>query len=443
MTTSLQETGSLSRPFWALWWATTVSSLGDGVALVALPLLAVFLTHSALLVSAVVTVQTLPWLLVALPAGAVVDRMSPARAMAAADLARAGVMAALVGLLAAGDLSIGVLYGLAFLLGVFETVYVGGAQSAIPQLVEGDGRSYANGLLIASETAGGHLAGPALGGIVFALGRVIPFAADGASFLASAGLVGSLRRRLPAPPRAQRSSLRADMAAGLTFFRRSPLLKILAMLTAGLAFFQAMVLAPLVVFALRDLHLSETGYGIFLGMAAVGSIAGSLLAPKVRAHAGTGTILTAAGFLAAAAYLAMSATSSPVVADVAFVAEALAVACGSVASITLRQQHIPQALMGRVSNIFRTAIWGSIPVGALLGGVLAGDVGLRSPMIVAGALQIALVLATALPMRRTVRGFEAPPGSAPAPPGPTPGSAPPSPGSYPGPPDSGAPPSAD
>jgi MFS family permease len=192
------------------------------------------------------------------------------------------------------------------------------------------------------------------------------------------------------------------MAEGVTFFRKSTVLPVLALLTAGLALFQAAVLSPFVLFALRDLHLSKAGYGIFLAVAALGNVAGGLLAPSLRRHFATATILIAAGLVAGFAYLVVAATSSVVVAQAAFVAEAAAVAIGSVVSISFRQRHIPPALMGRVSNVFRSIIWGAIPLGALLGGVLADLRGLRSPFVVAGLAQIALVAVIGVPLRRRV-----------------------------------------
>ena len=131
------------------------------------------------------------------------------------------------------------------------------------------------------------------------------------------------------------------MAEGMAFFRRSTVLPVLAGLTAGLAFFQAVVVSPFVLFALRDLHLSKAGYGVFLAVTALGNVAGGLLAPRLRRRFSTATILCVGGLAAGMAYLGIAATSSVPVAQAAFVIEAAAVAAGTVASISLRQRHIP------------------------------------------------------------------------------------------------------
>jgi MFS family permease len=174
-----------------------------------------------------------------------------------------------------------------------------------------------------------------------------------------------------------------------------------------MALLQSSILSPFVLFALRDLHLSRAGYGVFLAIAALGSVAGGFLAPRLRRRFSAAALFSGAGLLAGAAYLVVAFTSSVVVAEAAFLVEAGAVLGGSVVSTTLRQRHIPQPLLGRVSNVFRSIIWGAIPLGALLGGVLADLRGLRAPFVVAGLVQIALVVVLALPLRRRVQAAEA------------------------------------
>lgn len=400
----------LGSSFWALWRATTLSGLGDGIVLVALPLLAARLTGNALLVSLVVVMQRLPWVVVAIPAGAFVDRQDPARAMVGADLARGVLLAAVCALLALGDLSIAALCAAALGLGVFDTVFAAGAQATIPRLVDLGSLDLANGRLTVGETTTGHFLGPAIGGALFALNQVVPFAVDSASFFGSATMLRGLRGRFRPDPlddpagrsRPGPSSLRTQMAEGLTFFRRSPILPLLAVLTAGLALLQAAILSPFVLFALRDLHLSGAEYGLFLAIAAIGNVAGGLLAPRLRRRFSAAALFIAAGGVAGAAYLIVAFTSSVVVAEGAFLVEAAAVASGSVVSISLRQRHIPQALMGRVSNVFRSIIFAARPAGALLGGLLADMRGLRSPFVFAGLAQIALVAVLAVPLRRRI-----------------------------------------
>lgn len=397
----------MGRPYWTFWGASTVSGLGDGVVLAALPLLATHLTTNALAVAAVVFAQRVPWAVVAIPAGVLVDRRHPAHAMIVADAARGAIFVAISALLLVGNLSLWMLYVAALSVGVFDTVFEGAAQAAIPRIVGNDSRlDVANSRLTASQLATGHFIGPALGGLLYAVERVLPFVVNAVSFFGSAAMITRVRIHIVATERTK-GTWRADTREGLAFFRSSPVLPVLTGMTASLALLQAAVLAPFVLFALRDLHLSRVGYGVFLAVTAIGNVAGGLAAPRLRRRLSTGPLLVITGMVAALGYLVVAVTSSVVVAQAAFVVEAFAVAAGTVASITFRQRHIPRPLLARVSNVFRAIIWGAIPVGALLGGVLAQTIGLRAPFTVCGLAQIVIVAFLARPLVRRTRAVEA------------------------------------
>jgi MFS family permease len=404
----------LGRRYWKVWSAATVSSVGDGLALVAFPLLAASLTHNPALVAGTVVAQELPWLLVALPAGVLADRVNRGRLMYAVDGIRTAIMLVLGLTIVTHALSLPVLYLTAFALGSFETVFSGAAHAVIPEVV-GDASDErldkANGYLFSAQTSGQRLAGPAVGGLLFAAAAAAPFVLDGVSFLLSAGLLALAFRaarttkahKTPAAPQTATSTTFVDdLRAGIAFFRQSELLRLLSLVIGGLAFCQAMTTGILVLFALDKLHLTRAGYGLFLAAAAVGNIAGGIVAQRVRRRYGTARILTVGALAAAAAYLGIGLTSSPFVAAGLFIIEAIAVACGSVASISLRQSAVPEHLRGRVGSTFRMIIWGAIPIGALVGGVVATQFGLRTPFFVAGVAQLTLALLTANALRRVV-----------------------------------------
>jgi MFS family permease len=392
----------MGSPYWRLWSATTVSGLGDGLALVALPLLAASVTRSPALVAGVFFVQRLPWLLLALPAGVLVDRLPRARVMVVADAVRALVVGGLALAVATGSLELPLLYLLAFALGALETVFVAASNASVPLLVSAGNLERANGYLYATITGGEQMVGPAVGGVLFALAASAPFAVDAASFVVSAVLLVGLGRHLPAPRRVEATSLTADLREGVRFFRASRELRLLSGFVGSLAFLQAMVMGTLVLFALEILRLGEGGYGLLLGVAAVGNVLGGLLAPRVRRVLDAGTTLALVAFLAGLAYAVLGATSNPTLAAAALFVECLSVACGSVVSIGLRQSLVPDELRGRVGNVFMSCIWGVIPLGTLAGGVMAGELGLRAPLLVAGAVQVALVVAVAPALRRAL-----------------------------------------
>jgi predicted MFS family arabinose efflux permease len=160
-----------------------------------------------------------------------------------------------------------------------------------------------------------------------------------------------------------------------------------------------MVVSVLVLYATRELHLSSTGYGILLAVAAVGDIAGSLLASRIVRHVGPYATLVAAGVLAAGAYLLLGSTAALVVAGAALVIEAAASSVGIVTTRSLRQTLIPRERFGLVNNAIRSCVTGAIPLGALLGGLLGAAIGLRAGFEVAGALQLVAICALVLPLR--------------------------------------------
>jgi len=392
----------LGRPYWQLWGAASVSSLGDGLAVVALPLLAAGLTRSPALVAGVVVAQRLPWLLLSLPAGALADRLHRGRLMASVDVARAAILVGVALAVSADVLTITALYLAAFGLGALECAFSAAAHAAVPALVADNALDRANGYLFASQASGEQLAGPAIGGLLFAAGAAIPFALDGASFLVSALLLLGVARRLPRPARTAQTSLAGDIGEGVRFFARDRLLRALAVLVGGLAFCQAAVMGVLVLFALEVLDLGHVGYGVFLGAAAVGNVAGAVAAPRLKARLGATAVLVGAALAAGAVYLLMAGTRSAVAATALMAVEAFAVAAGSVVSITLRQAAVPDELRGRVGNVFRMCIWGVIPLGALAGGLAAGVFGLRAPFLMAGGAQLLLVTVTAGRLRAAV-----------------------------------------
>jgi MFS family permease len=392
----------LGRPFGQLWLASGISGLGDGLAVAAFPLLAVSLTTSPGLVAGLVVAQRLPWLLLALPAGALADRLERLRAMAVVDVARAAVVVVVAALTLGGGLSLPVLYAAAFSLGALETIFSAAAHATVPALVGDDGLDRANGYLFATQSTTEFLVGPAIGGAVFVAAAALPFAVDAVSFLASAALVATIPRRLPAPPRAGDATIRGDMKMGLTYFRSSPLLRVLAVLVGGLALCQAMTMSVLVLYALNVLDLGRQGFGLLLGVGAVGNILGGLLASPLRDRVGAWRVLTAGATAAAVAYLVIGTTSSAAVAAVMLVVEALGVACGSVVALSLRQTAVPDELRGRVGNLFRTCVWGAIPIGAIAGGAVAEVVGLRATFIIPGVAQLVLVAITAPRLRAHV-----------------------------------------
>lgn len=385
---------------WRLVAAAATSSLGDGLVLVALPLFAVTLTTDPVAVAGLAVAGGLPWLLVALPAGALVDRLNKRRVVLGVELGRAGLLALLAAAIATGEIDVVLLYVAAFLIAVGETFVAAVTRSVVPLIVEDRVIPSANGYVFAAETAGERFAGPALGGVLFAAVASLPFIGDAVSFLASAVL---LRSALPAGG-APASTTRVpdvvhDVRSGVRWFVRHRPLRILAVVVTTFALCQAMAFSVLVLFATRTLHLPSAAYGLILAVAAIGNVVASLGAGRIHHLLGTYATVAIAGLCAGGAYLAIGATRSPVVTTLALLLEAAAVTLGNVATLSARHRMIPAQRFGLINNAFRTCVMGVVPLGALIGGALAGAFGVPATFLVAGVFQLVVLLAVGGPLR--------------------------------------------
>jgi len=331
--------------------------------------------------------------------------------VAAVEVGRAAVLACL-GLLVLTDTgALPALVVAAFLIGAGETVMISAVHAVVPQLVPPENLASSNGSLFAIQMATENLLGPAIGGILFAAAASLPFLLDGVSFAAAAvlfafALVGTSRPRTTR----QASTFGTDVVQGLRYYLRSPVLRNLGALVGALAFCQAMVFGPLVLFALDGLGLSDAGYGALLGVAAIGNVIGGTVAGRLDQQFGARILMPASAVLAAAAYAVCGTATTVALAAVALAIEAIAVAVGNVASLTLRQRIIPSELLGRVGNVMRFFIFGAMPLGALAGGFLVERFGVRAPFAGAAVLQLvavaivapSLVRALDVPARTTV-----------------------------------------
>jgi MFS family permease len=381
--------GPLGAAFWRMWSAASISSTGDGLVLVAFPLLAVSLTTDPLLIASVAIAGRLPAFLLALPAGALADRMDRRRLAVLVSVARAlalGIFAVAAG---TGSDSLPLIYATIFVLGAGEVTFDAATQASLPRLVGHRALPRANGYLLTAEVSGEGFVGPAVGGFALSAGRFIPFAGDAVSFLVSAVLV---RTSLPRSElRAQPPPLWAEVGVGLRWFLRQPVLRLLALVIASLAFGQAMVMAELVLFGTRNLHLTHTAYGVFLAVTASGNIFGGLVTGRAHARWGTSTCLIAAAVVSGAAFLGLALSDSVVTAAACLFTEALVVPTGNSVVVSMRQRMTPDHLLGRVGAAFRMVMFGLYPLGALAGGILAQQLGVKTAFAVAGLLQLAVI----------------------------------------------------
>jgi MFS family permease len=391
----------LGADYWRLWWANAISSTGDGAFVAALPLLAVTITRDPRLVAVVTAAGYLPWLLLSLPAGALVDRYDRAALMRRAQAVQAAVVALVAILVLFQVASIAVLGVAGFVLGSAEVFFSNAAQSILPALVPPGLLPEANGNQEVSLTVGESFLGPPAGSLLFAAAAALPFGFDAASFAGSAALLARLPRTsqgtgLP------KATIRAQVTEGLRWLRRHRLLRVVAVLLGVLNFANQMGQAVLVLLATQTLHVGTRGYGLLLAATAVGSVAGGLLNPMVTRRLGPLPSLIVAGAADAAAFVGIGLAPGPAVAALMLAGQGFAVTMWNVVTVSLRQQVVPAHLLGRVNSVYRMLGWGLMPVGALAGGFIAHAAGLRAPYIVAGLL-CGLSLLAAIPLLLAAR----------------------------------------
>ncbi|MEV2237356.1 MFS transporter [Micromonospora sp. NPDC049891] len=386
--------GGLGGRFWRLWSASAVSNLADGIVKIALPLVAVGYTRSPVLVAGVATAFSLPWLLFALPAGALADRLDRRRVMLAANALRAVVIGGLALAVAFDSGSIWLLYLVALVLGMAETLYDTSAQSILPQVVTRDQLPRANGRLAAVELAANQFVGPPLAGFLVAAGVALALAGPAVLWaLAVAALLlvaGRFRIERDAP-----TTIRADIVEGLRFLWRHRLLRTLATMVGTSNFITSAIFAVLVLYAVGPdsaIGLTEPGYGLLLTTIAAGIVLGSVATARIEQRLGRSRTL-ALSVLAMAAVVGVPALSTnPFVIGAVFFVGGILLATWNVITISLRQRITPDRLLGRVNSGYRMLAWGSMPAGALVGGVAAEVFGLRAVFAIMGVLTLTLLL---------------------------------------------------
>lgn len=384
----------LSAGFWRLWLSTGSSNLADGMGRTAFPLLAVTLTRDPFQVSMLTAAFFLPWLVFSLPSGALIDRVDRSRAMAIANAIRGAVLAVLAVGVITGVASMPLLYLAALSLGAAETVADNAYRAVLPSVVRRDELDRANGYLQGTELVADGFLGAPLASLSFAAATWSPFVASAVSFGVGAGAALALP---PTPPDRSAASgnevrsMRLEIAEGIRWLASHPLLRSVMLMAAAMGFVGSGYSAVMVLYALDVLAIPESLFGVFILTLALGGVAGSLTASLVSVRLGRANALRLSIALGGLMFAALAFVRDPIVAAVLFAVSAWSVLLWNVLSMSLRQQLIPEALFGRVQGAWRMVVYGAMPLGALLGGLVASRFGLGAPFLVAG-LGHALVL---------------------------------------------------
>ena len=388
----------LGGPFRRLWSGFALASSGDGMAAGAVPLMAVVVNPHPLAVSSVVAADSLPWLLLALPAGAFADRFERGPLMAISNIVRALAILAGAFLILDNRMTLAILIVVVLINAGGRAMYYSALQAIVPELVHTDLLEHANGVLSGTEAGTEQLAGPVVGTWLFAVSKAIPFFTDAVVTVLSCIPLVTFRSKAP---QVEGGSTSAWEGARLLFADRR--LRLLLLMVASLAGLQGMEAGVLVLLATTEWGVREGAYGLFLAAGAFGTLVGSLQANRLVRRFGNGRTLIGAALVSGVGYLVMAAAHNWEVAGPAFAVVGFAIGAGSVVAISLRQRLTPPDLMGRVGGAWRGLVWGAAPVGALIAGGLGSLIGLRFPLVLAGALQCAVGVILARPLLHSLR----------------------------------------
>ncbi|MGW2676718.1 MFS transporter [Streptomyces sp. NPDC001436] len=393
--------------FRKLWAATAAANLADGVSLAAAPLLAATITRDPALIAGITVAQRAPWMVLAFVSGALADRLDRRRVAQSANWIRCAAFAGLTAAVLGGALSMPLLYVLLFAIGTAETLYESVSAAWVPMLVGPGELTRANSRLQTTFVVCNEFAGPPLGGFLFAAAAFAPFALGTAGYLAALGLLALVpqavrREDEPAPAPLTVRGVAEDIAVGARWYWSSPLLRAFSLMAAVGNAAAAASYGLLVLLAQDELGVSDQGYGLMLAAGAIGAVLGGMAAGPVGARFAPGTLILLTSLLSAACTAGMGLAVSPAVTVALMALDGFVVLVLSVHVVTLRQQIVPQELMGRVTSVYRVVAIGSFAVGGIAGGAVAGAFGVPAAFYAGGAA-IALVAFLVLPVLSNTR----------------------------------------
>lgn len=417
MTPTRERRTSLLRhhDFRQLFCADVFAQVGTQLSTLAIPVTAVRLLDAGELEMGLLgTAEFLAFLLIALPAGVWVDRWRKQRVLVTADLVRAAALLSLPLAWWWDVLTFPQLLLVSLVIGTASVFFDVAYQSYLPEIVEPDDIGEGNAKLQAVQSVA-MIGGPGLGGgLIRLVGAPLTSLVNALGFLASAWWIGRIRHVAEPPSREDRRPLRVEVREGLAFVFGHPLLWRITACTATSNLFSSMTGTLLVLFALRELGLSEAQLGLAMGLGAGGGLLGALATPALTRWVGEGRIipLSALALIPAGVFMPLAGTVIPPM--VAVVASSLFLTFGvvvyNVAQVSFRQRLCPRPLLGRMNASIRFCVWGVMPIGALTAGLLGEAYGARAVFWIALVGEVVaaafVVLSPLLRMRDLPRALD-------------------------------------
>lgn len=358
--------------------SAVVNNAGDGIALAAGPLLVASLTRDPFLVSLAVLSQWLPSLVFGIVGGVAADRFDRRRMVIVVNLGRAVVLAALCATILTGTVNIALVLAALFILGSAETFADSASSTLVPSVVAREDLGIANARTQGAFILTNQLVAPPIGAFLFAGGMALPFAANAAAFALGALLIsriaGSMRSE-----RVEVASVWTDMVEGVRWLVGHPPMRTLALTIFAFNVTYGAAWAVLVLYAIERLGMDEVGFGLLTTATAAGGIIGVAGYGWLERRFRLGDIMRVGLLIETGTHLSLALTSVPAVALATMVVFGAHAFVWGTTSTVVRQRAVPNALLGRVTGVYRVAIVGGLVIGAPIGGVLARTFGITAP----------------------------------------------------------------
>jgi MFS family permease len=369
------------RNFILLWSGQTVSEIGSAITTLALPLTAVVvLKASTFQVALLTTAAYAAFALIALPAGVIVDRLAKRRIMIWCDAARMLIIGSVPVTAAFGVLTIWQLYLVALSAGVCTVFFAVSYQSYLPALVGPDHLVDGNGKLGATQSLA-QVSGPGIGGgLVGVLGAANAMGADAISYAVSVASLMAIRLPEQSAAKSQARHLRTEITEGLSFVVRHSIVRKIVACTATSNLFSGMVFALEIIFLVRVLKVRPADTGLIMAAGSLGGVAGAILSGRLRMWIGSARIIWFANIV-----LGLPGFGIPLAEPgwrvaafvVGFAGFSFSAVVYNVAQVSYRQAICPPELLGRMNAAVRWIVWGTLPIGGLLGGAVGDAIGVR------------------------------------------------------------------
>ena len=409
MTESADPRRSLNRDprFLRLWAAETISHFGSSITAIALPFVAITLLNAGPLEVAILNLADfLPFLLIGLLAGALVDRLPRRAVLIGGDLGRAALILTIPIAYLAGLLTLTQLIIVGFSVGVLTVFFDVAYQAYLPSLIGRKDLVEGNSKLEFSRSAAGLL-GPGLGGLLVEVLRApVAMLVDAASFLVSALFLATIKDRATAseltlretaqkgegqPQRPAPGTMRREIAEGLRFVFGHPVLRTIGAATATSSLFSSIGGAAFMLFAINELKMSPALIGTAFSLGSVGGLVASLVAGPLSRRFGVGRVIVATVALGGPFEVAVGLGSAGADAINLLLIAAAGFAMGgsgtiyNINQVSLRQAITPEAMSGRMNATMRWFVWGTMPIGSIIGGIIGETLGVRAAILIGGA----------------------------------------------------------